>query len=67
MIKMFTSLIHDLARHRVRAQRALEEAFGRGLVAPLLQRHVECGVMLVNGSPRRVRFTLPRDEHLVVR
>ena len=27
----------DLARHRARAQHTLEEAFGSGLVAPLLQ------------------------------
>jgi len=31
----------DLARHLVRAQHALEEAFGGDLIAPLLHQNVE--------------------------
>jgi len=41
----------DLARHRVRAQHTLEEALGRGLIAPLLQQDVEFGAVLVHCAP----------------
>ncbi len=38
----------DLARHRARTQHTLEEAFGGGLVAPLLHQDVEFGAVLVD-------------------
>jgi GAF domain-containing protein len=41
----------DLMRHRDRAQHTLEEAFGSGLVAPLLQQDVEFGTVLVHCAP----------------
>src|SRR5882757_5822569 len=55
----------DLARNRARAQHTLEEAFGGGLVAPLLHQDVEFGAMLVDRTPQQVRFATQSDEHLV--
>jgi hypothetical protein len=44
----------DLARYRARTQHTLEEAFGSGFVAPLLQQDVEFGAMLVDRTPQQV-------------
>ncbi|AGW94037.1 hypothetical protein N234_28795 [Ralstonia pickettii DTP0602] len=41
----------DPARCRAETQDALKEVFGRGLVAPLLQQHVEFGAMLIDRPP----------------
>src|SRR5476651_390191 len=56
---------NDLAWHRVRAQHTLEEAFGGGLVSPLLHQDVELGAMLVHRTPQQVRFAPQGDEHLI--
>ena len=48
---------NDLAWHRVRAQHTLEEAFGGGLVSPLLHQDVELGAMLVHRTPQQVRLS----------
>ncbi len=50
----------DLAGHRVRAQHALEEAFGGGLLAPLLHQDVEFDAMLVHRTPEQLGS--PRSE-----
>lgn len=42
----------DLARHRARPQHTLEEAFGGGLVAPLLHQDVEFDAVLVDRAPQ---------------
>ncbi|KVV21053.1 hypothetical protein WK79_18630 [Burkholderia ubonensis] len=55
----------DLAWHRVRAQHTLEETFGGGLVAPLLQQDIEFDAMLVDCTPQQVRLATQGDEHLV--
>lgn len=55
----------DLARYRARTQHTLEEAFGSGFVAPLLQQDVEFDAMIVDRTPQQVRFATKRDEHLV--
>ncbi len=55
----------DLAWHRVRAQHTLEETFGGGLVAPLLQQDVEFDAVLVDCTPQQVRFATQGDEHLI--
>src|SRR5260370_41273653 len=55
----------DLAWHWTRAQHTLEEAFGRGLVAPLLYQDVEFGAMLVHRTPQQLRFATQGDEHLI--
>jgi hypothetical protein len=41
----------DLARGRTGTQHAPKEAFGRGLVAPFLQKDVEFGTMLIDRPP----------------
>lgn len=45
----------DLARHWARTKHALEESFGCGRVAPLLQQDIEFGAVLVDGSPQHIR------------
>ena len=55
----------DLARNRARTQHTLEETFGSGFVAPLLQQDIEFGAMLVDRTPQQVRFAAKPDEHLV--
>jgi hypothetical protein len=47
----------DRAWHRVRAQHTLEEAFGGGFVAPILQQDVEFDAVLVDCTPQQERFT----------
>src|SRR5471032_334298 len=64
--RIAAQLIRDnLARHWTRAQHTLEEAFGGGLVAPLLYQDVEFGTMLVHRTPQQVRFATQGDEHLI--
>ena len=41
----------DLAWHWTRSQHALEDAFGGGLVKPLLQQDVKFSAMFVNCTP----------------
>lgn len=46
----------DLARLRAGAQHAQEEAFGRSVVAPLLQKDVEFDAIFVDRAPKQVRL-----------
>jgi hypothetical protein len=55
----------DFAWHRARTQHMLEETFGGGFVAPLLQQDVEFGAMFVDCTPQELRLAAKRDEHLV--
>jgi hypothetical protein len=41
----------DLAWHRARKKHSPKEAFGGGLVAPLLQQDVELGAMFIKCTP----------------
>ena len=57
---------HDLARSFwTSGQHALEEAFRCELVAPLLQKDIELGAMLIDGAPQQVWFSAQRHEHLI--
>src|SRR5471032_55330 len=63
--RIAAQLIRDnLARHWTRAQHTLEEAFGGGLVPPLLYQDVEFGAMLVHRTPQQVRFATQGDEQV---
>jgi hypothetical protein len=55
----------DLAGHQVRTQHTLEETFGCGFVAPLLQQDVGFGTVLVDRAPQQLRFATQCDEHFV--
>lgn len=50
---------------RAGAQRALEAAFTRSLVAPLLQQDVELGTVLIDGPPQQRGLAMQRHEHLI--
>ncbi|AMV45931.1 hypothetical protein ATN79_28735 [Paraburkholderia caribensis] len=55
----------DPARHQARPKDALEESFGCGRVAPLLQQDIEFGAVLVGGSPQHIMFTAQHHKRFI--